>query len=155
MKYFEAGDNMSALKLFRDIAKREPDYRKVTTYVQIAERRLDEERRQALNEALRLEGEALRSQRNRNLVAAAAALSEARASFERARVLQASGVEKHIAENLARRRVVSEAALQRARTLANEQNYAEARRLLQVIVDLLPPGDRIRVQAEADLRRLP
>jgi pSer/pThr/pTyr-binding forkhead associated (FHA) protein len=153
-KYFNDGDHFSALKLFVDLNNREPGYLDVSAYVKNAQDAVDKERQQALNEALRIEGEGHKLMNARNIVEAASTLLSARKAFERAAALQAPGVEKLIGENLARRRVVAKQALDLAYTHANRRNRAEALKFFQLVIDLLPQGEGLRNEAEAGRQKL-
>jgi hypothetical protein len=65
------------------------------------------------------------------------------------------GIEKHLAENLVRRRHVAEESIKLARTHANNKNWAEARKWYQLVIDLLPPGEPLRKSGESELSRVP
>jgi pSer/pThr/pTyr-binding forkhead associated (FHA) protein/tetratricopeptide (TPR) repeat protein len=153
-KYFNDGEFLSALKIFTDLASREPGYLDVGAYVKNSQERLDEARRVAMNAALSLEGEGHKLLNARSLPEAASKLTEARAAFERAAALGAPGVEKQMADNLERRRLVGKEALNRARTHANQRNRAEAQKWYQLVIDVLPAGDPMRGSAESELKRV-
>jgi tetratricopeptide (TPR) repeat protein len=153
-KYYDNGDNLAAMKLFADLAGREPGYLDVSAYVKNAQERLDEQRRQALNAALVLEGEGHKATTARNWPEAASKLTAAREAFQRAAVLEIPAIDKHLADNLDRRRVVGKGALDTARTHANQRNRPEARKWYQLVIDLLPAGEPLRKAAEDELSRV-
>lgn len=153
-RYFDEGNNLSALKLFADLAAREPGWRDVSAYVKNAQERLDRERLEAVNDALRLEGAGHKSYLAKNFEAAARELTAARKAFDRAVALEAPGVEKHLADNLERRRAVGKLSLDLARTHANRKNRPEARKWYQLVIDLLPSGDPVRAAAETEITRV-
>ena len=74
--------------------------------------------------------------------------------FERAAALQDPRAAKLKNENLARRRQLAKAALDIARTHANNNQFNEAIKLFQLVIDVLPPGDQFRLLAEADLKKI-
>jgi tetratricopeptide (TPR) repeat protein len=153
-KYFNEGDFLSASKLFSDLLTREPGYLDVSAYVKNAQEGLDRERLQAMNEGLRLEGEGHKQYLAKNLSEAASQLTASRKAFERAAALQAPGVEKQLADNMERRRLVGRAGLALAYTHANQRNRAEAQKWFQLVIDLLPAGDPVRQEAVASLRKI-
>jgi hypothetical protein len=153
-KYFNGGDFLSAFKLFSDLNTREPNYLDVTAYIKNSQDALDKERVQIVNEGLRFEGAGYKSYLAKNLAAAASEFTSARQAFERAAALNAPGVEKYLADNLERRRLVARAALSLAYTHANQRNRPEARKWMQLVIDLLPPNEAIRKEAESAIAKL-
>jgi hypothetical protein len=68
--------------------------------------------------------------------------------------LQAPQAPKLLAGNLERRRALAQSALAEAQTHLNFRNRAEARKWLQLVIDLLPAGEPNRKQAESYLAKL-
>lgn len=153
-RLFNQGDYQGAIKVLSELEAREPGYRDVSTYLRNAEDGLDKSRLNATNEALRLEGEGHKLLMARQFFESGAALLAARKAFERAQALQAPGIDKLFAENLERRRAVAKQAIGLANNHANSRNSAEAVRHFQLVVDILPPGEPMRTQAEDALRKL-
>jgi len=151
---FSAGDLVTAVEIFEGLATREPGWRDVSTYLKNSQEALDEARREAQNDGLRLEKAGFDALNDRRFEAAATAFMGAAKEFERAATLRAPEVAKLVAENLDRRRQLAKEALQSARTQANYRNRAEATKLFRVVIDVLPPGDALRLAAEADLIKL-
>lgn len=153
-RLFSQGDYEGAIKVLSDLAAREPGWRDVSTYLRNAEQALAKSRTAALDEALRLEGEGHKLMTARQMAEAAATLLAARKAFERAAALQAPGVDKYIAENLARRRIVAQQALDLAYEHGNRRNNPEALKYFQIVIDVLPAGEPLRVKAEAARKKL-
>lgn len=153
-RLYNVGDYLTATRVFGDLAKREPGWRDVATYLERAGQALDKERQQAIADGLRYEGAGHKSYLAKNLSQAATELTAARDAFERGGRLQAANADKLLADNLERRRLVAKASLNLAYTNANQRNTAEAVKWLQLVINLLPAGDSIRVQSESALAKI-
>ena len=148
------GDLVGAVKLFNDLAAREPGWLDVSTYARNAQQSLEQEQKTVLDEGIRLENAGFKSYNSRRFMEAAGEYMAARKAFERAASLQAPQADKLMAENLERRRYVAKEAVGQARSHANNRNRAEAQKWFQLAIDLLPPGEPIRREAEVDLKQL-
>ena len=148
------GNWAEALQVWTALAEREPDFRDVTTYRRLAENTIEKMRGAALAEGERLQDSGLKQIAAGRLPEAAPDLVSAGDAFERARQLGAPGADKLVAENQQHRRQVAQRALSTARSYANTGDIAQARRLFQTVIMLLPPGDPLSVQAAADLKKV-
>jgi hypothetical protein len=147
-------DYMGAVRIFEGLAVREPGWRDVSSHLKTAQDALAQTRQSVLDEALRRENAGYTALNERRFGEAASELIAAGKAFERAVALQTPTAEKLATENLVRRRHLGKVALESARTHANNKQTNEAVKLFQVVIDVLPTGDPLRVQAESDLKRI-
>jgi pSer/pThr/pTyr-binding forkhead associated (FHA) protein len=153
-RYLSEGNLLDASRLFADLAAREPGWRDVSTYARNAQESLDKERQRALDEGVAHDNVGFKAANASNLAAAATEYLAARKAYERAAALQAPQAPKLLAGNLERRRALAQSALAEAQTHLNFRNRAEARKWLQLVIDLLPAGEPNRKQAESYLAKL-
>ena len=152
-RLYNQGELQDALKILNDLTAREPGWRDVSTYARNAQEGLAKARATAINDALGPEGEGHKLMMARRFPEAAAALLSARKLWDRAVAMQAPGAEKHLADNLDRRRRVAKDSLDIAYTHLNRRNIPEAVKYLQLVLSLLPPGEPLHVEAQKTLER--
>ncbi len=153
-RLLDEGDYMGAVKIFEGLAGREPGWRDVSSHLKAAQDALGQARQSVLDDGLRRENAGYTALNERRFAEAASELIAASKAFERAAALQAPTADKLANDNLVRRRHLAKVALESARTHANNKQTNEAVKLFQLVVDVLPPGDQLRQQAESDLKRI-
>ena len=153
-RLLDESDYMGAVRIFEGLSTREPGWRDVSSHLKTAQDALAQTRQSVLDEALRRENAGYTALNERRFGEAASELIAAGKAFERAVALQTPTAEKLATENLVRRRHLGKVALESARTHANNKQTSEAVKLFQVVIDVLPTGDPLRVQAESDLKRI-
>jgi tetratricopeptide (TPR) repeat protein len=153
-KRFTEGDFIAAIKIFDGLAAREPGWRDVSVHLKNSQDALEQARQTSLNDGLRRENSGYTALKERRFTDAASEFIAASKAFERAVTLQTPTAEKMANENLARRRQLADEALGIARTHANRRQFSEAIKLYQVVIDVLPPGDQLRLQAEPELKKI-
>jgi predicted component of type VI protein secretion system len=147
-------DYIGAITIFEGLAKREPGWLDVSSFLNKARDDLAQSRQSALDEGVRRENSGYNALNERRFADAASELMAASKEFERAGALQDPRAAKLTNENLARRRQLAKMALDIARTHANNNQDNEAIKLFQLVIDVLPPGDQFRLLAEADLKKI-
>jgi hypothetical protein len=148
------GDYISAIEILEGLAKREPGWLDVSSFLNKARDDLAQSRKSALDEGLRRENAGYTAMNERRFTDAASELIAASKAFARAAVLRAPTADKMASENLGRRRLLAQTAFESARTHANYKQVSQATTLYRVVIDVLPPGDQLRLQAEAELKKI-
>ena len=152
-RLFTKGDYIGAIKIFAGLASREPGWRDVATHLKNSQERLEADRKGSLDEAQRREAVGYSALIERRFADAATELMAASKALDRALSLQTPTADKLVNENVARRRELGKLAFDSARTHANYKQINEAATLYRIVIDVLPPGDPLRLQAESNSRK--